>query len=336
MTNSPNSHQQIQSSTIINANTLYRRSIIVRILTACYSSHNISSLKNTNIRILKPQSIKRNPISLYISFVLVSIPQQKYRYKPVFAIHKRALKGVTPGKDRQMAEINKEARDSFYKELAHRLTAEGYAVEPEAEGLLPVRWHGADLCRITAGGGAQFRESDLAPEGCRGAFDRAVDIAAEVKQYLQLMEAAPVLKAMSLDERYKLLADFNGTVLAGHPTSRGVQFVTWEWSYGRAGVWGGHYFEGNFAKAKRDFALRAELIDRDAIFEPEQLAEVYRAIHETLDGDNAITEARRKLLESAAEQIENAVPDLAQRVDQSNQQELELNMERNGTVQTMC
>ena len=25
-----------------------------------------------------------------------------------------------------MAEINKEARDSFYKELAHRLTAEGY------------------------------------------------------------------------------------------------------------------------------------------------------------------------------------------------------------------
>ncbi len=32
-----------------------------------------------------------------------------------------------------MAEINKEARASFYKELAHRLTAEGYAVEPEAD-----------------------------------------------------------------------------------------------------------------------------------------------------------------------------------------------------------
>ena len=39
---------------------------------------------------------------------------------------------------------------------------------------------------------------------------------------------------------------------------------------------------------------------------------------------------------AAAEQIENAVPDLEQRVNQSNQQELELNMERNGTVQTMC
>ena len=96
-----------------------------------------------------------------------------------------------------MAEINKEARDSFYKELTQRLTAEGYAVEPEADGLLPVRWHGADLCRITAGGGAQFREADLTPDGCREAFDRAVDIAAEVKQYLQLMEAAPVLKAVS-------------------------------------------------------------------------------------------------------------------------------------------
>ena len=109
-----------------------------------------------------------------------------------------------------MAEINKEACASFYKELTHRLTAEGYAVEQDADGLLPVRWHGADLCRITAGGGAQFREADLTPDGCREAFDRAVDIAAEVKQYLQLMDAAPFLKAMGLDEQYKLLADFNG------------------------------------------------------------------------------------------------------------------------------
>ena len=231
-----------------------------------------------------------------------------------------------------MAKINKEARDSFYKELTHRLMTEGYAIEPEEDGLLPVRWRGADLCRITAGGGAQFREADLTSESHREAFNRAADIATEIKQYLLLMEAAPTLKAMGLDERYKLLADFNGAVLAGHPTSHGVQFVTWEWNYDRTSVWGGHYFGGSFAKAKQDFALRAELIDRDAVFEPEQLAEVYRAIHETLDGDFSITDERRKLLENTGEQIERFVPDLDERVNQSNQKELELNMESGQTM----
>lgn len=109
-----------------------------------------------------------------------------------------------------MAKINKDARDSFYKELTHRLMTEGYAIEPEEDGLLPVRWRGSDLCRITAGGGAQFREVDLTSESRREAFSRAADIATEIKQYLLLMEAAPTLKAMGLDERYKLLADFNG------------------------------------------------------------------------------------------------------------------------------
>ena len=37
-----------------------------------------------------------------------------------------------------------------------------------------------------------------------------------------------------------------------------------------------------------------------------------------------ITEERQKLLESAAGQIERTVPDLAERVEQSNQKELEL------------
>ena len=41
------------------------------------------------------------------------------------------------------------------------------------------------------------------------------------------MNAAPLLKAQGLDEEYRLLADFNGVVLAGHPSRLGVQFVTW-------------------------------------------------------------------------------------------------------------
>ena len=54
------------------------------------------------------------------------------------------------------------------------------------------------------------------------------------------------------------------------------------------------------------------------------MTEIYRCIHETLDSEYPITEERRKLLESVAEQIERTVPDLEARVEQSNQNELEL------------
>ena len=42
------------------------------------------------------------------------------------------------------------------------------------------------------------------------------------------MEAAPKLTASGLTGDYRLLADFNDVVLAGHPTQYGVQFITWE------------------------------------------------------------------------------------------------------------
>ena len=82
-------------------------------------------------------------------------------------------------------------------------------------------------------------------------------------------------------------------------------------------------FKGHTA-TKQDFAVRSGLVRDGALFEPEHLTEIYRSIHETLDSDYPITEERRKLLESAAGQIERTVPDLEDRVEQSNQKEVEL------------
>ena len=141
--------------------------------------------------------------------------------------------------------------------------------------------------------------------------------------------------ATGLEGDYRLLADFGGAVLAGHPTTHGTEFITWEWDYPHTGMWQGHYYGGNYAGAKQDFCIRAGLIKQDQLFSPEQLTEVYRAIHETLDGAYPITAERIKLLESAAEQIEHTVSDLEQRVDQSNQRELELGLEQNETGQAM-
>lgn len=78
----------------------------------------------------------------------------------------------------------------------------------------------------------------------------------------------------------------------------------------------------DYEGAKQDFATRPGLVAEDQIFSPQQLTEIYRSIHETLD-NGKITAEREKLFKSAAEQIEYAVPDLDERVNQSNQKEPE-------------
>lgn len=60
-------------------------------------------------------------------------------------------------------------------------------------------------------------------------------------KYMKLLETAPPLKAESLADGYRVLAEFNGTVLAGKKTLLGAQFVTWAWDYDRRGVSNGHY-----------------------------------------------------------------------------------------------
>ena len=60
---------------------------------------------------------------------------------------------------------------------------------------------------------------------------------------MTLLEQAPPLAVEGLSEDYQLLAEFNGTVLAGHMTRYRVQFATWEWVRNKASLWQGHYYD---------------------------------------------------------------------------------------------
>jgi hypothetical protein len=146
---------------------------------------------------------------------------------------------------------------------------------------------------------------------------------------MKQMEVAPKLTASGLTGDFRLLANFNNVVLAGHPTQYGVQFVTWERIQERNGLNAGHYHgpsvgADSYAAAKRDFAIRSGLLPRSALFTPEQLTEVYRSIYETLESNYPITDERQECLKSAAGQIERIVPDLDERVELSNRKEMEL------------
>ena len=94
-----------------------------------------------------------------------------------------------------------------------------------------------------------------------------------VQEYMTLMEQAPPLKAQGLSGDFRVLADFNGTVLAGHPTQYGVHFITWDWNFDRTGLNYGRYFQENYLGAKQDFATRSGLISKQQIFNEAQLTE---------------------------------------------------------------
>ena len=229
-----------------------------------------------------------------------------------------------------MKEINAEARDRFYKEVSLRLSKAGFDPQPQEDGLLPVNWEGSRLCRLTAGGGAQFREEHLERDGGRAAFDRVTEIAATTAEYMRLMEAAPHLAANGLEGDYRLLADFNGTVLVGHPTSHGTEFVTWEWDYQHTGMWQGHYYGDNFTGAKRDFAVRSGLIPQTMVFSEEQLTDLCRCCKQALASpDSAFSYEEERRIGELQEQIERLSPGTLERAEA-----LELQRQKNQT-QTM-
>ena len=202
-------------------------------------------------------------------------------------------------------------RKQYFEELHIALTREGFTSQPKQGELLPVEWGGLPLCRITADGGVRYWQEDVAMPERERACERATDLACTVREYMTLLEQAPPLQAQSLTDDYRLLADFNGAVLAAHPTRLGVQFVTWDWSFDHTGLNQGNYFQENYVGAKQDFAIRAGLISKQQIFNQEQLVEIYRCCSDTLDAGFDLTAEQEKCIRGVQEQI--AMQPLAER-----------------------
>ena len=174
---------------------------------------------------------------------------------------------------------------------------------------LPVLWNGAPLCRITGKGSVFYRREDADTPQAEDALFRVEYIAAKTLEYMTAMEAAPRLKASGLDGDYRILADFGDAVLAGHPSERGVQFVTWEWDWDRKGVHHGHYFQNGCEEAKHDFVRRSGLLPKEALFEPEQLDEIHRALAFVCEQDEGLSIGREKEIKTIMEQLKCLLPE---------------------------
>ena len=196
----------------------------------------------------------------------------------------------------------------YLEELKISLVHAGFEPERIEDQHLPVRWENHYLCRVSGRGSVLYRQENVDSIRAQDALQTVIDTAKTTSEYMAILETAPRLKASGLTGDYRVLADFGSAVLAGHPTERGVQFVTWEWDFDREGVHLGHYFQDDYEAAKRDFTVRGNLVPKDALFEPKQLAEIYHALSFVREQDETLSFGRDQELAELMEQVGGLLP----------------------------
>ena len=208
-----------------------------------------------------------------------------------------------------MNNQNETTQLRFLEETAIRLRQNGFTVEPIEDHHLPVWWEKGRLCRISGRGSVLYRQENVDSIRAQNALQSVIDTAKMTSEYMAILETAPLLKASGLTGDYRVLADFGDAVLAGHPTERGVRFVTWEWDFDREGVHHGHYFQDDYEAAKRDFTVRSGLVPKEVLFEPEQLDEMHRALTFVCEQDEGLSIGREKEIKTIMEEIKCLLPE---------------------------
>ena len=203
---------------------------------------------------------------------------------------------LTPQKERFLREVEQKL---LHRDLDARLLE---------DGLIHVRWKERPLCSVDRDGIVRFRPADITGSEVDRQLRAVMQTAAQTKEYMRVFERAPALKAIGLEDTFKVLADFGDAVLAGQLGKKGAKFVTWEWDFDRKGVHAGHYHMKNYEAAKLDFAVRAGLINEQRLFSDEQLAAIRNACEFALEDDATLSYAEEKQLRSVQEQIELLLP----------------------------
>ena len=217
--------------------------------------------------------------------------------------------------------ISAEEKNRYLREAEVVLAREGFLTDRIRTGGLRVLLDGLPLCEVPESGGVTYRMADISTPERITAKDKVYSIVRAVTEYMYQMERAPILKVDGLEDSYKVLAEFNGVVLAGCQSKYGMQFVTWDRDFDHRGVSHGHYYtglyaSGNYEAAKRDFATRSGLIPEQQVFREEQLIEIYRCCADTLQNDAALSYKREKAIQEVQEQIEQCLPDVMERIQQ--------------------
>lgn len=213
--------------------------------------------------------------------------------------------------------LKQEKPESIFKqELSRRLSEEGYNFSFE-NGEFSVTLDGGDVIKIREND-VLYSNGDFSEVG-KDAFYALYHLNREVLDYCTAYEKSSELKTDGLSEKYRCLAEFNGTVLAvKYNEEYGFEFVTWDRTYDGKAVCQGKYFE-DYAAAKENFATRSGLIDKDKLFTTEELERIGKCVDFTMrhNGDlnfddcECLKKLNEKILESLPEQQQSGSPEMS-------------------------
>lgn len=203
-------------------------------------------------------------------------------------------------------------KERFLQELERKLLRKELDAKLMEDGLLHVGWNEHPLCSVDGNGTVRFRPADITGPKVDRQLRMVTQTAEQVKEYMWIFERAPALKVAGLEDTYKVLADFGDAVLAGRSCKTGAKFVTWLWDFDRQGVHVGHYFMENYEAAKKDFSIRAGLVESQRLFSDEQLAVLRDACAFSLEDNARLTYAEEKQLRSVQVQIGILLPEQEQ------------------------
>ena len=218
--------------------------------------------------------------------------------------------------------------NKYFTELAHRLQAAGITTGHPERNQLTVLLNDQPVLFVSSESDVFLLPAGSNPPEASELYHKVAQTAEEVYAYVEAIQTAPLLHASGLSEKFHLLADFGGAVLAGRELGNGwgYQFVTWIWDHDRTGVSHGHYYEEDFQGAKQDFAVRSGLISKAQLFLPEELTQLYRATDYLLDEGPEPEDGQLKALQTSRTKIEYTVPNLVERLEQSQGQEPQMNL----------
>lgn len=205
--------------------------------------------------------------------------------------------------------LKQQPESIFQKEIMRRLSEEGYNFSFE-NGKFSVKLNCGDVIKIRKND-VLHSSGNFTDDG-KEAFYALYHLNREVLDYCTAYEKSSELKADGLSEKYRCLAEFNGTVLAAkYNEEYGFEFVTWDRTFDGKAVCQGNYYT-DYAAAKENFAVRSGLVDKDKMFSTEELESIRKCINFTAMYNADLNFDDCDFLKKISEKISENIPDRQQ------------------------
>ena len=213
------------------------------------------------------------------------------------------------------------------KEFIRRLDAEGLTFQPSPNSLGTVSAENGMSVAIEDDGAVLYKP------GNKSFAMRVMELYNQVQEYMSAFLNAPrqeIKRDGWQEDTRTLLLLYNRCELAAQRFSdNSIEFITWRLDK-NGNRENGHYYN-DFADAKRSFAIRAELINRDMLFTEKQLMVIRSNLSEYMASINTpITYSQEEAVKEVVRKIDNVIaPEIHEKAEEKeeeweNEPELEL------------